>query len=57
MEYDRFDLEQKILNCWSITDDLKHSECEYAKALALVYEVKFDDLWRCFEALIADKKV
>ena len=47
---DRFDLEQEILQCWNITDDIKSYVAESATseefaALAQYYERKFDRLW------------
>jgi hypothetical protein len=54
---DRFDLEQKIMHCWSIIEDLKLSEDEYCQALAVVYEMKFNDLWSCFELLVSNREL
>ena len=58
---DRFDLEQKILNSWKITSDLKLlAEREASKedflSLAAVYEHIFDDLFLHFEQMIAEKR-
>lgn len=59
---DRFDLEQQILDCWKITDDIPMMEAQGATAadftsLANVYEFKFSQLWETFEKLVADKKL
>ena len=55
----RFDLEQQILACWAITDDIPMMETQGANAadmtsLACVYEFKFKQLWATFEAMVAD---
>lgn len=56
-KFDRFDLEMAIQNCWSIVDDLKLSEEDkYAQALSVVYDQKFQLLWRVFENLIANNQ-
>ena len=60
--YDRFDLEQQIIQCWSITDDLCVLEEMEATigdyvSLASVYEYKFKKLWKIFEDLTAAKKI
>jgi len=58
---DRFDLEQQILDCWKITDDLPMMEAQGANAadmtsLACVYEFKFKQLWSTFETMIAERQ-
>ena len=55
----KFELEQHILDCWKITDDLPMMEAQGANtadmtSLACVYEFKFKQLWETFEAMIAD---
>jgi hypothetical protein len=59
---DRFDLEQEILQCWNITDDVKNYVNESATseefaALAQYYERKFDRLWNTFESMIHERKM
>jgi hypothetical protein len=65
---DRFDLEQQLLDCWRITDDLKTvlkiTEAEDIDrtqnaliGLREIYEQKFNDLWDTFETLVQDKKI
>jgi len=59
---DRFDLEQEILQCWNITDDIKNYAAESAtseefSALAQYYERKFDRLWTTFESMIHERKM
>ena len=58
---DRFDLEQQILDCWRVTDDIK----QWADAiktpemltLSAYYEYKFNQLWSTFESMIQEKKM
>ena len=59
---DRFDLEQEILRCWTITSDLKvfveqNATPEAYSALAGVYDIYFDKLWNTFEQMIQDGKI
>ena len=59
---DRFDLEQQIIQCWGITDDLCMLEEMNATvgdfvSLAAVYDYKFKKLWKIFEELIVEKKI
>lgn len=54
----RFDLEQQILECWKITDEIPMMEAQGASvadmtSLACVYEYKFRQLWSTFETMIA----
>lgn len=58
----RFDLEQQILDCWKITDDIPLLESQGANiadmtSLANVYEFKFSQLWETFEALVKERKL
>lgn len=58
---DRFDLEQQIMDCWKITDDIPMMEAQGANvadmtSLACVYEFKFKRLWETFETIIAEKQ-
>jgi hypothetical protein len=57
----RFDLEQQIMDCWKITDDIAMMEAQGANvadmtSLACVYEYKFKRLWETFEQLVAEKQ-
>lgn len=67
---DRFDLEQNILKCWNVTDDIyilyenvmegDLSQDDLANALLglhQMYELKFDRLFTNFEKLIKEKKL
>jgi len=70
---DRFDLEQQILECWNVTNDLRHVT-EYVLDAPLepnredkisnmllgmeeLYNLKFQKLFNTLETLIAEKKV
>ena len=66
--YDRFDLEQGIMDCWKVTDDIKllyddldnmdeDRRMNYMLGLMEMYGLKFDKLWNIFEQLIQDKKI
>ena len=57
---DRFDLEQHIMKCWNVTEDIDSlyyasetmTEDEiqnYLLGLKAIYEVKFNKLWSAFE--------
>lgn len=67
---DRFDLEQHILKCWNITDDLDvlykavcDTEMDTDKianillGMKQLYDFKFDILFNCFEELVNEKKI
>lgn len=59
---DRFDLEQDILRCWTMVDDVKKfseqitTEEQY-KALSIIYDIHFERLWKTFETLVAEGKI
>jgi hypothetical protein len=58
---DRFDLEQQILDCWRITDEISMMESQGANAadmtsLACVYEYKFKRLWATFETMVHEEQ-
>jgi hypothetical protein len=58
---DRFDLEQQILDCWRVTDDIKlfakqaPSE-EKWQALKTYYDARFEQLWATFEIMCAERQ-
>jgi hypothetical protein len=59
---DRFDLEQEILECWKVTNDIdmfveQGSSVEDFKTLAAYYEKKFDRLWSTFEQMVHERKL
>ena len=58
----RFDLEQEILNCWRVTDDIKLFAAQMAssdelKALSVYYEQRFERLWEIFETMVHERKM
>ena len=59
---DRFDLEQEILQCWNIVDDITQyvesgaSAAEF-KILSQYYERKFDRLWDTFGSTVHERKM
>jgi hypothetical protein len=57
---DRFDLEQQILDCWKIIDDLKLVAVkgeQAVEAVATLYELKFEQLWNTFESMVHERKM
>lgn len=59
---DRFDLEQEILECWKITQDItmfleQGATADKFKVLADYYEHKFDRLWDTFENMVHERKM
>lgn len=72
MKVDRFDLEQQILKCWNVTDDIdllyrnlldgpaEMDVDEMSNALLgikTLYEMKFNELFNTFEKLVHEKKI
>lgn len=60
---DRFDLEQQILECWKVTNDIQtmldygQSDLENnLKSLAKVYDLQFEKLWAIFEQMCASRQ-
>ena len=56
---DRFDLEQQIMQCWSMVDDLKQfveagANTDELRALAKVYDRKFDILFETFSTMVSE---
>jgi len=65
---DRFDLEQQILDCWKVTDDIdlfyygmetmdEDRQMNFLLGFREMYELKFNRLWETFEQLVQDKKI
>lgn len=65
---DRFDLEQNIMHCWNVCDDIQlyldmHDEMNedqrmnYLIGLKQMYQMKFERLWNNFEACVIAKQV
>lgn len=71
MMADRFDLEQQILGCWGITDEIKllneqvlendnftkDQISNYLLGLETIYNLKFEKTFNTFETLLQDKKI
>jgi hypothetical protein len=59
---DRFDLEQEILECWKVTNDMQmfidqNANIEDLKILIDYYECKFEKLWNTFEGLVKTRSL
>lgn len=61
---DRFDLEQQILECWHVTDDIRailaHGDKDNLnqdfEALARLTDIRFEKLWFIFENLVSNRE-
>ena len=53
MKTDAFSLEQAIMECWQVCDDLKQDMDR--QVLAKYYQMKFEKLWNIFEELTHDR--
>lgn len=58
---DRFDLEQQILECWKVTEDIKlfaeqNPSEEKWQALKTYYDAKFEQLWATFETMCQERQ-
>ena len=59
-----FNLEQKILGCWNITDDLRHlletwddttdDNKEHLQVICSYYSRKFENMWAAFEEAFSE---
>ena len=67
---DRFDLEQNILDCWKITDDVNllyknvmEEELDKDKisnvllGLQAIYSMRFEQLWETFETVVRNEEI
>ena len=65
---DRFDLEQDIMKCWNVCEDIEQflnasdvmsedEQLNYLIGLKQIYEVKFNNLWNSFESCIREKSI
>ncbi len=68
---DRFDLEQQILKCWNITEEVqllneqvlendtltKDQISNYLLGLHTIYEMKFEKLFDQFGQMVKEKKI
>jgi|TARA_B110000908_G_scaffold159360_1_gene201425 hypothetical protein len=58
MARDRFDLEQDIMHCWQVVDDLKMLIAQdgvsniTVDAVSVLYTARFEQLWQSFESSI-----
>jgi len=68
MMTNRFDLEQRIMNCWNVCDDIgalyegvmneemsKDQIANVLLGLRELYQLKFDTMFHTFEACIKDR--
>ncbi len=68
---DRFDLEQQIMKCWNITEEIqllnelvlerdeftKDQISNYLLGLETIYEAKFEKLFDQFSTMVKEKKI
>lgn len=59
---DRFDLEQEIMACWSVVDDMRKvakvkCDVQSFEALATIYDIKFNSLFAKFEEMVKAGKI
>lgn len=65
---DRFDLEQNIMQCWNVTDDIQlyldmydnmdeDQRMNYLIGLKQMYQMKFERLWNNFEGCVRTQKI
>jgi len=58
---DRFDLEQNIMHCWHVVDDLDliverdNVSIETVRAISTLYKQRFEYLWENFENCCANQ--
>jgi hypothetical protein len=68
MTKDRFDLEQDIMKCWNVCEDIEafisardslneDDQLNYLIGLKTMYEVKFNNLWTTFENCIRERSI
>ena len=58
----RFDLEQELIDCWKVTDDIKvwceqGADTKDFEVLIAYYERKFNRLWDTFESMTRSRKI
>jgi len=68
---DRFDLEQQILKCWNITEEVqllneqvlendtltKDQISNYLLGLSTIYDMKFEKMFEQFSDMVKEKKI
>ena len=70
MSLDRFDLEQGIMRCWNVTEDIdllyrsvmegnmtKDDISNVLLGLKCLYDLKFQETWKTFETLVGAGKI
>lgn len=68
MTKDRFDLEQDIMKCWNVTEDIDNfiaardamsedEQLNYLIGLKQIYEIKFNNLWTAFESCVRERSI
>ena len=68
MTKDRFDLEQEIMKCWNVTEDIENfidvrdalsedDQLNYLIGLKTMYEIKFNKLWTAFESCVRERSI
>lgn len=68
MTKDRFDLEQDIMKCWNVTEDIENfigardamsedEQLNYLIGLKQIYEIKFNNLWTAFESCVRERSI
>lgn len=58
---DRFDLEQAILSCWGVSDDLRmaaevEGNVSLLLAIAVLYDARFEALFKILTTMIEERK-
>jgi hypothetical protein len=65
---DRFDLEQNIMQCWNVCDDIQllldswdkldeDQKQNYLIGLKQMYQMKFERCWDSFEQCVSTRKI
>jgi len=65
---DRFDLEQNIMQCWNVTDDIQlyldmydnmdeDQRMNYLIGLKQMYQMKFERCWNSFEIVVRTREI
>jgi hypothetical protein len=62
VKFDRFDLEQSIMQCWNMVDDVKllvrrGATAEDFDGVAQLYQHKFEELFAQFENGVYERKI
>ena len=61
-KFDRFDLEQGIMQCWNMVDDVRllarrGASAQDFEGLSRLYHHKFEELWAQFENGVHERKI